>query len=73
MKPFPWHEAALARLVADRERLPHAILVHGAAGIGKTQFIRALAAAVLCESPRGGLACGACDSCRWLEQGNHPD
>jgi DNA polymerase-3 subunit delta' len=73
MKPFPWHEAALARLVEDRERLPHAILVHGAAGIGKAQFIRALGAAVLCERPRGGLACGECDSCRWLAQGNHPD
>jgi DNA polymerase-3 subunit delta' len=73
MKPFPWHEAALARLARDRERLPHAILVHGAAGIGKTQFIRALGAAVLCERPQGGLACGQCDSCRWLAQGNHPD
>jgi DNA polymerase-3 subunit delta' len=73
VKPFPWHEAALDRLMADRAHLPHAILVHGAAGIGKTQFIRALAAAALCEAPRGGLACGACDSCRWLAQGNHPD
>lgn len=73
MKPLPWHEAALARLAAERERLPHAILVHGPAGIGKTQFIRALGAAVLCERPRGGLACGECDSCRWIEQGNHPD
>ncbi|HSN22191.1 MAG TPA: DNA polymerase III subunit delta' [Usitatibacter sp.] len=73
MRPFPWHEASLARLVADRERLPHAILVHGAAGIGKTRFIRALAAAVLCERPRSGLACGECESCHWLEQGNHPD
>jgi DNA polymerase-3 subunit delta' len=73
MKPFPWHEAALARLMGDRGRLPHAILVHGPAGIGKAQFIRALAAAALCESPRGSLACGACDSCRWLAQGNHPD
>lgn len=73
MKPFPWHEAVLARLMADRERLPHALLVHGAAGIGKTQFIRALAAAALCERAEGGLACGACESCHWLEQGNHPD
>lgn len=73
MKPLPWHEAILSRLLADRERLPHALLVHGAAGIGKTQFIHALAAAVLCERPRAGLACGACESCHWLEQGNHPD
>lgn len=73
MKPLPWHEAALARLAADRARLPHAILVHGPAGIGKTEFIRALGASVLCERPRGGAACGECGSCHWIEQGNHPD
>jgi len=73
VKPYPWHEADLARLLADRQRLPHALLVHGSAGIGKTRFIRALAAAALCERPKGGLACGACESCHWLEQGNHPD
>ena len=73
MKPFPWHAAALGSLVAQRERLPHALLVQGAAGIGKTRFAQALAAALLCERPRNALACGECDSCHWLEQGNHPD
>ena len=73
MKALPWHRAILARTIADRPRLPHAILVHGAAGIGKTEFARAAAAGVLCESPRDGLACGACVSCHWFSQGNHPD
>jgi DNA polymerase-3 subunit delta' len=73
MKPFPWHEAALRRLMSDRERLPHALLVHGPAGIGKAGFARALAAAALCEAPVGDLACGKCPSCHWFEQGNHPD
>ncbi|MDQ3026764.1 MAG: DNA polymerase III subunit delta' [Pseudomonadota bacterium] len=73
MKPFPWHRAALAHLLADRARLPHALLVHGPAGIGKAEFARALAAGALCESPRAGLACEACVSCHWLSQGNHPD
>jgi DNA polymerase-3 subunit delta' len=71
--PYPWHRAALERLLADRARLPHALLVHGPAGIGKTEFARALAASVLCESPEGGLACNACSSCHWFSQGNHPD
>jgi DNA polymerase-3 subunit delta' len=70
---LPWHREALARAIADRARLPHAVLVHGAAGIGKTEFARAAAAGVLCEAPRGGLACGACESCHWFSQGNHPD
>jgi DNA polymerase III subunit delta' len=73
MKPFAWHRALLERLLADRDRMPHALLVHGPAGIGKAAFSRALAAGALCESPKGGLACEACPSCHWFSQGNHPD
>ena len=73
MKPYPWHEAALQRLMAEYQRLPHALLVQGPAGVGKVRFARSLAAAVLCETPEGGLACGHCPSCHWFEQGNHPD
>ena len=73
MNGLPWHHAALARLAASRDRLPHALLVHGPAGIGKVEFARALARSVLCETPREGLACGTCASCHWFEQGNHPD
>jgi DNA polymerase III subunit delta' len=73
MKAFPWHRAELEALLRDRARLPHALLVHGPAGIGKTEFARALAAGALCEDPRDGLACEACASCHWFSQGNHPD
>jgi DNA polymerase-3 subunit delta' len=73
MKPCAWHRALLERLLADRERMPHALLLHGPAGIGKVEFAHALAAGALCESPRGGLACGECPSCHWFSQGNHPD
>jgi DNA polymerase-3 subunit delta' len=73
MTPFPWHRAELSRLLANRDRIPHALLVHGPAGIGKVEFARALAAGILCETPRDTLACGVCASCHWLSQGNHPD
>ena len=73
MIAFPWHEERLRRLLGDRARLPHALLVHGPRGIGKVEFAHAFAASVLCETPRAGLACGQCDSCRWFSQGNHPD
>jgi len=73
VKALPWHGEALSRLAASRERLPHALLVHGPAGIGKVEFARSLAASVLCEAPRDGLACGDCASCHWMSQGNHPD
>jgi len=73
VKPFPWHQSALEALLGDRDHLPHALLVHGPSGIGKVEFARALAAAVLCEAPRPAGACGTCPSCHWFSQGNHPD
>jgi DNA polymerase-3 subunit delta' len=73
VKPFPWHVEALSQITSQRERLAHALLVNGPTGIGKVEFARALAAAVLCETPRAGLACGTCASCHWFSQGNHPD
>jgi DNA polymerase III subunit delta' len=71
--PLSWHRAALERLLAERSRLPHALLVHGPSGTGKAEFARALAAGVLCEAPRARLACTECVSCHWFSQGNHPD
>jgi len=71
---YPWQEDAWTRLQAMRARLPHAILFHGPAGIGKADFIEAFAQALLCENVRpDGHACGTCASCGWFAQGNHPD
>ena len=71
---FPWQESAWAQLQQMRARMPHAILFHGAAGTGKSGFIEAFAQALLCEDGRAdGHACGACVSCGWFSQGNHPD
>jgi len=71
---YPWQGAAWAGLQAMRERLPHAILFHGPAGTGKADFIEAFAQALLCENARpDGHACGACVSCGWFVQHNHPD
>ncbi|TCS39490.1 DNA polymerase-3 subunit delta' [Paucimonas lemoignei] len=71
---FPWQEAAWQRLQQLRERMPHAILIHGPAGIGKTLFAERFAQALLCESPDvAGHACGECASCGWFAQYNHPD
>jgi DNA polymerase-3 subunit delta' len=71
---FPWQHAAWDQLQLMRARLPHAILFHGAAGIGKAQFIEHFAKSLLCENAgAGGHACGACVSCGWFDQQNHPD
>jgi DNA polymerase-3 subunit delta' len=71
---MPWHRELLERLVTDRDRLAHALLVHGPEGIGKLAFAEAAAQALLCERPgAGGGACGACPGCTWFAQGGHPD
>jgi DNA polymerase-3 subunit delta' len=71
---YPWQQGAWEQLQQMRERLPHAILFHGAAGSGKTDFIEAFAQSLLCENVRAdGHACGECPSCGWFVQHNHPD
>ncbi|RJF95831.1 DNA polymerase III subunit delta' [Noviherbaspirillum saxi] len=71
---FPWQEAAWQQLQQLRERLPHAILFHGAQGIGKTVFAEHFAQSLLCQMPQAhGHPCGQCDSCGWFSQYNHPD
>jgi len=71
---YPWQGAAWSRLQQMRERLPHAILFHGPQGVGKADFLETFAQALLCENVRpDGHACGACASCGWFLQNNHPD
>ena len=56
------------------ERLPHALLIAGASGLGKRDLAEALAARLLCDAPQtDGQACGHCLPCQWRTSGNHPD
>jgi DNA polymerase III subunit delta' len=55
------------------DRLPHALIFAGPAGVGKGTTALALAGWFLCQKPREDRACGKCDSCRLLPTGNHPD
>ena len=72
---LPWQHAVFDSWIARRGQLPHALLLRGRAGIGKTLFARAFAQALLCENqdPKTHQACGACSACGWYTQGNHPD
>ncbi|CAG9259213.1 DNA polymerase III subunit delta' [Paraburkholderia unamae] len=71
---YPWQTDDWQRLQQLRSHWPHALLLHGQAGIGKLQFAQHLAKGLLCESPQAnGEPCGACAACHWFEQGNHPD
>ena len=71
---YPWQQTAWEQLQQARSRLPHAILLHGDTGSGKTDFATHFAQALLCQRPlAGGFACGACDACGWFGQYSHPD
>ncbi|BEU87117.1 DNA polymerase III subunit delta' [Selenomonas sp. TAMA-11512] len=63
-------EALRERLRAHR--LPHALLLCGVRGIGKSRLAHVLARTLLCEK-QGDVPCGTCASCRAVEAGTHPD
>ncbi len=68
------HDKMWKQLGARRSQLPHALLMTGQRGVGKRDLALAFAYSLLCENPLPSQeACGACLSCGWLAQGNHPD
>jgi DNA polymerase-3 subunit delta' len=75
---YSWQKEAWRRLAQDVQgsgrSSVHALLLRGRKGLGKLAFGRYLAKSRLCENPSAeGEACQTCASCRWFEQGSHPD
>lgn len=73
--PLPWQANAWQRFneQLEQQRLPHAILLTGAAYTGLERLALALARLLLCEAPSGGLNCGRCHACDLSASGNHGD
>src|SRR2546423_4975072 len=69
---LPWNEPIVDDIRRRLERLPHALLIHGARGVGKLARAERIAQLLLCESS-GKRPCGACEGCRWFLAGSHPD
>lgn len=69
----PWNLDLFRQVTADPEHMPHAILLHGPAGVGKYALAIELARWALCQQPGETGACGVCDACNWFDHGNHPD
>lgn len=58
----------------QQQRLAHALLFQGPAGVGKKQCAIELAQAMLChQADASGYACGHCDACHLFNAGTHPD
>lgn len=71
---FPWQSRIWSDLRNRTVALPHALLIHGPAGIGKLALAEHFAQSLLCEAKDVGKApCGACEGCRWVIAGSHPD
>jgi DNA polymerase-3 subunit delta' len=72
---YPWQleqwQSVLERLEAGT--LPHALMLTGPRGLGKTEFGRELAKTALCQEPGENGSCGACQACQLFEAGTHPD
>ncbi len=74
MNVISLHAKVWDGLQAQRQRLPHALLLVGQKGLGKFDLAQRFAGSLLCEAPTiEGLACGKCLPCNWFSQGNHPD
>ena len=76
LTPLPWQAVQWQAVTAARARgqLHHAWLVSGSEGVGKKSFVRAWAAALLCDQlDAQQQACGVCNSCKMLASGGHPD
>jgi DNA polymerase III subunit delta' len=74
---LPWHTSAVDHLRRSwtAQRVPHALLMQGASGIGKRNLAAWLSAALLCEAKPGSVLdrCGSCTSCKLIAAGTHPD
>jgi DNA polymerase-3 subunit delta' len=73
---LPWQEQQWRQLQQSVEqgRLPHALLLCGASGVGKHGFAIGFAQSLLCaDRDSSGRPCGQCRHCHLMTSGHHPD
>lgn len=78
-KKFAWnicgHEkvAAFLQTAIKSDKVSHAYLFAGPAGVGKQAVARQLLKSIFCLSREGSFPCGQCSNCQQLDRGTHPD
>lgn len=73
---FPWQKKQWQQLWQSyqQNRLPHALLFSGIAGIGKMHMAILFAHSLLCSQPNDtGDVCGQCRSCHLINAKSHAD
>lgn len=57
----------------EKGRISHAYLLQGERGTGKEAIAGLLAKSIFCENKAGVEPCNACNNCKRISSGNHPD
>ena len=73
---YPWQQPqwTMIQSMISNDRLPHALMITGAKGMGLLNFADNLAASILCEQPdESGYGCQKCSACLLLKADTHPD
>ena len=72
---YPWQASSWQQLRRGKSmgKIPHAVLLNGAEGIGKFDFAYNLAQSLLCLQQSHDHACNTCSACKLIQSGNHPD
>jgi DNA polymerase-3 subunit delta' len=63
---------SLKRLLSE-DRIGHAYIFSGPAGMGKKTISHIFAAFLLCKNPGAAAVCGKCKACLLFENGTNPD
>ncbi len=74
--PLPWQKNQWDHLLKrwQNNNLPHALLLHGATGLGKEIFAREFAKVLLCKGDmQRQHACEKCSSCLLIQAGTYPE
>ncbi|MEK7160523.1 MAG: DNA polymerase III subunit gamma/tau [Patescibacteria group bacterium] len=61
------------KIFLDKKEFPHAFLLTGPKGIGKTSTARIIAKLINCTSAAKTKPCNECDSCKSITNGNNMD